>query len=182
MPEDPLRSANILAQTLIDKITADPAVFDQLKANPVEIKTFASTAVEASDAGKQKVVEGTSLALDTSIYRIVVVSLGTCVVGTIFSILVIAIITIIKAGDLSDIKVLIPDGLIAIASTAVGALAGLLTPIGRNAGANTPAPTPSPAPTPVPSPLPAPVPTPAPTPAPVPNPAPAAAPVTPPPT
>jgi hypothetical protein len=158
MSEDPLRSANILAQALIDKITTDPAAVDELKANPAQIKTFASTGVGVSDTGKQKVVEGASLALDTSIYRIVVISLGASVVGTIFAILVISIITLTRNGNLTDVKVVIPDGLIALASAAVGALAGLLTPIGRNAGASPPAAAPAPAPVPSPPPAPAPAP------------------------
>lgn len=147
MPEDPLRSANILANTLIEKIHTDPGAADALKADPGQIMKFANSAVETSDINKQKIVEGSSLALDTSVYRIVVISLGACVVGTVFSILVIAIITVSRVNDPSTVTISIPDGLVALASAAVGALAGLLTPVGRNI-ASAPSPSPSQNPTP----------------------------------
>lgn len=133
MPESPLRSANILAQTLIDKFISDPQAAEELKANPSQIKTYASNAVQTSDTGTQRAVEVSALALDASVYRIVVIALGGCVVGSVFSILVIAVITVLRAPDPTDVSISIPDGLVALASAAVGALAGLLTPVGRSA-------------------------------------------------
>lgn len=152
MAEEPLRSANILANTLIERIHSDPGAAEALKADPAQILKFASSAVATSDTNKEKIVGESTLALDTSVYRIVVISLGACVVGTVFSILIIAIITVSRVADPNSVTINIPDGLVALASAAVGALAGLLTPVGRNAGGATapaslpPAPPPPPAP------------------------------------
>lgn len=61
---------------------------------------------------------GSPLATDPWVYRIVVISLGLTVLGTVFGGFGLAF----KAG--ADI----PEGLIALGSAAVGALAGLLAP------------------------------------------------------
>ena len=61
---------------------------------------------------------GTPLTTDPWVYRIVVISLGLTVLGTVFGGFSLAF----KAGAA------IPEGLIALGSAAVGALAGLLAP------------------------------------------------------
>jgi len=62
------------------------------------------------------------LGSDVWIYRAVVVILGICVIST-----VLGGIVLVMYGK-GDTKIVLPDGIVAIGSAAVGALAGLLAP------------------------------------------------------
>lgn len=62
------------------------------------------------------------LGTDVWIYRAVVVILGICAVSTVLGGIFLVIIS------KGDAKVVLPDGIVAIGSAAVGALAGLLAP------------------------------------------------------
>ena len=131
MEQSPLRSANVLANALTDKLATDPEAVQQLKDNPHQIKTLAADAVLRSDAEEKRVADKTGVTIDGSVYKIVVKTLGLSVVLAVASIAGIAAYTISRHGVGADLRVAIPDGLVALASTAIGALAGLLTPVSR---------------------------------------------------
>ncbi|MCG5237323.1 hypothetical protein [Xanthobacter oligotrophicus] len=131
MEQSPLRSANVLANALTDKLATDPEAVQQLKDNPQQIKTLAADAVLRSDAEEKRVADRTGVTIDGSVYKIVVKTLGVSVVLAVSSIAGIAAYTIYMHGDAKDLRVVIPDGLVGLASTAIGALAGLLTPVSR---------------------------------------------------
>lgn len=124
----PLRSASVLADKLVTHIAADPLLIEQIKGNPDLIREWAIEATQASDDEEKRVVERSALALDSSIYKLVVQSLGACVIGSVIAMLVITV-TGLAMGEKT---MPIPDGLVALASAAVGALAGLLTPVSRS--------------------------------------------------
>lgn len=131
MEQSPLRSANVLANALTEKLATDPEAVQQLKDNPQQIKTLAADAVLRSDAEEKRVAEKTGITIDGSVYKIVVQTLGLSVVLAVGAIAGIAFFTIHKHGDAASLRVVIPDGLVALASTAIGALAGLLMPVSR---------------------------------------------------
>ncbi|MFG1383430.1 hypothetical protein [Xanthobacter versatilis] len=85
-----------------------------------------------SDAEEKRVADKTGVTIDGSVYKIVVKTLGLSVVLAVGSIAAIALYTIHQHKDLADLRVVIPDGLVGLASTAIGALAGLLTPVSRS--------------------------------------------------
>jgi len=124
----PLRSASVLADKLVTHIAADPSLIEQIKGNPDLIREWAIEATQASDDEEKRVVERSALALDSSIYKLVVQSLGACVIGSVIAMLVITVTGL----ALGEKTMPIPDGLVALASAAVGALAGLLTPVSRS--------------------------------------------------
>ncbi|MFG1269435.1 hypothetical protein [Xanthobacter versatilis] len=132
MEQSPLRSANVLANALTEKLATDPEAVQQLKDNPQQIKTLAADAVLRSDAEEKRVADKTGVTIDGSVYKIVVKTLGLSVVLAVGSIAAIALYTIHQHKDLADLRVVIPDGLVALASTAIGALAGLLMPVSRS--------------------------------------------------
>ncbi|MFG1241623.1 hypothetical protein V5F31_04495 [Xanthobacter sp. V7C-4] len=132
MEQSPLRSANVLANALTEKLATDPEAVQQLKDNPQQIKTLAADAVLRSDAEEKRVADRTGVTIDGSVYKIVVKTLGVSVVLAVGSIAGIAAYTIYKHGAAADLRVVIPDGLVGLASTAIGALAGLLTPVSRS--------------------------------------------------
>lgn len=132
MEPSPLRSANVLANALTEKLATDPEAVQQLKDNPQQIKTLAADAVLRSDAEEKRVADKTGVTIDGSVYKIVVKTLGLSVVLAVGSIAAIALYTIHQHKDLADLRVVIPDGLVALASTAIGALAGLLMPVSRS--------------------------------------------------
>jgi hypothetical protein len=65
---------------------------------------------------------GSPLGSDVWIYRAVVVILGICVISTVLG----GIFLVIYGKG--EVKMALPDGIVAIGSAAVGALAGLLAP------------------------------------------------------
>ena len=125
----PLRSASLLADTLVNRLARDPSQVKQIKANPDLIRTYDAEATKASDEEEKRVVERSAVALDSRIYRLVVKSPGGCVIGAVIATLIITVASLWIGGDKTSIP--IPDGLVALASAAVGALAGLLTPVSR---------------------------------------------------
>ena len=104
MPEQ--RSANVLVQRAL----SDPAILQQIQANPqAELPRLAQSVLAEMPSPLQA---------DNWIYRIVVGALGLAV-----------LLSVVGAIFLSAQKITpIPDMLTAIGSAAVGALAGLLAP------------------------------------------------------
>jgi hypothetical protein len=91
---------------LADRVARDPQLAADIRENP--------------EAAIARVADG-PLDTDNWIYRIVVLSLGLALLGTLAG-----LIALSWKGDRT-----IPDGLVAIGSAAVGALAGLLAPSPR---------------------------------------------------
>lgn len=132
MDTSSLRSAAVFAKNLIQDIQNDPNFVEALKADPKVVEVRAAEAISQSDAEENRVIEKASVKLDMDIYKIVVGALGGSVLLAMVSILIISVVTLLKtpaAGAVTQIA--IPDGLVALASAAVGALAGLLTPLSR---------------------------------------------------
>lgn len=72
-------------------------------------------------------VQQTPLSTDVWIYRAVVIVLGVTILGTVFGGMLLVVL------GHGDATMKLPDGIVAIGSAAVGALAGLLapSPVGR---------------------------------------------------
>ena len=99
----PVRSADLLTSNIL----SSPTLIQQLQADPAPVLREQASVAKAS----------TPLDTDPVIYRIVVGSLG--------GVLIVVAIGLI---GLAWVKSEIPQGLIALGSAAVGALAGLLAP------------------------------------------------------
>ena len=94
-------------QDLASKVSRDPALAESIKHNP---------AAALNDIAANSVLE-----TDEWTYRIVVLSLGLAVLISLLGLIVLSFKGIES----------LPDGLVAIGSAAVGALAGLLAPSPR---------------------------------------------------
>ncbi|WP_454916743.1 hypothetical protein [Xanthobacter sediminis] len=133
MASNPLRSASILANTLIQDLASNPDLAEALKAEGGTIQSRATEAIRETDAETKRVVNQAGLKIDMDIYRLVVGALGASVILAMISILIISIVTLMRLdGGVAGAQIAIPDGLVALASASVGALAGLLTPLGRS--------------------------------------------------
>lgn len=104
------RQYNNLEQLARD-LKADPSLQDMFREDPVQ--------------AIQEIIR-TPLETDVWIYRIVVCSLGLCVVATIIGILL-----LVGNGQVDNDQG-VPTILTAIGSAAIGALAGLLAPSPKN--------------------------------------------------
>ncbi len=127
MPENkPVRSAEIMAISL-----KDPSQAEAVKANPDTAEGIAADAIRRADEVNRGARFASALEADRVVYRLTTMFLG-------FSIVLIAlgIISMKLAGLLLKTPphdVTIPESLVAIASAAVGALAGLLSPLANRA-------------------------------------------------
>lgn len=126
----PLRSASVFADSLADKLANDPDAAKQLQDDPSQLKALAAEAVVTADSEEQRLLENRGIVLDANVYKTVVQMLGWAVILSVIAIAGISAYTIFKFGSGSNLQVAIPDGLVALASAAVGALAGLLAPLG----------------------------------------------------
>jgi hypothetical protein len=110
---------------MADKLK-DPA---QLGAplDPPKLEKLADQAKAAADSTND--VQGFVRALeaDRMVYRMTVLFLGWAIIGVVLGISLIKILGVYLGKGAGDYS--IPESLVAIASTAVGALAGLLSPI-----------------------------------------------------
>ena len=126
----PLRSASVFADNLAEKLASDPDAAKQLQEDPAQLKALATQAVVTTDTEEQRLLQNRGIVLDADVYKIVVQTLGWSVILSVLAIAGISAYTIFKFGNGSNLQVAIPDGLVALASAAVGALAGLLAPMG----------------------------------------------------
>lgn len=88
--------------------------------NPSKRELAAAIAQDPRSA-EEAINQLTALQSDHWIYRIVVLALGLCVLSAMIGLILLSL----RAGAT------VPDGLVAIGSAAVGALAGLLAPAPR---------------------------------------------------
>jgi hypothetical protein len=156
MADDATRSADVLAKDLVAKVKTDETFRAGLAADTDaavdQVKSLADQAIAKVDqegAGSARKLEAqavsTAASADKFVYIVAVMALGLVSIGVVSAIFALAWpqITPLMAsaigaagGDiqkLAGIRVAfsIPDGLIALGSAAIGALAGLLGPLGQ---------------------------------------------------
>lgn len=125
------RSADKMADQLIDDLATDPGFGDDLQKSPEMARDFATVAKLKSDAAQVRNYDLEIAKSNGALYLTVVISIGSSLVLVVLSIAIIAMfqISMMSAPINGTITIAIPDGLIALGSAAVGALAGLLTPL-----------------------------------------------------
>lgn len=120
------RSAEILAE----RLKSDEALRQAISVNPTSIDGALRDAMRSADEVNLGQRRSFALEQDVKVYRLTVWFLGIEMVAVVGSIAAIAVIQVYKATDPANVNINVPDGLIALGSAAVGALAGLLAPIG----------------------------------------------------
>ena len=130
--EEVTRSANILGLIL-----KDPKKIEQVQSEPESIGALVQEAVDEADKINKFNRQDYQVSLDSKVYKIAIVILGvaillTIVGGILNSLLVTWGVIGMTADDAAKFQGVsgVPESLVAIASTAVGALAGLLAPLG----------------------------------------------------
>lgn len=112
-----LRSADLLVQRLKDEKTLEAVAADNSKLDEIAVEVK-----KVADSGNAGLAVARALESDRTVYRMTTLFLGAAVTLCVIGILV-----------LGYSAKTVPDSLVAIASTAVGALAGLLAPLGSRA-------------------------------------------------
>lgn len=125
------RSADAMAERLIDSLISDPELAAELKKSPELIRGFASVAKLTADAATLRQYDLEIIKSNGMLYLTVVGCVGATLLMVVGSIFVIAIMQLNMMGPWlkGTITIAVPDGLIALGSAAIGALAGLLTPL-----------------------------------------------------
>jgi len=106
---------------LIEQVKADPKLVEEIKADPV-------TTLETVGAEVKRNNPPLRAPEDKFTYRLAVVALSVVAVGVIATV---AVVWIRSGAPTTDFRV--PEMLVAMGSTALGALAGLLMPGGPSA-------------------------------------------------
>lgn len=126
------RSANILGLIL-----KDPKKLEQIQAAPDSIITLAQEAIDESDKINKSIRQDYQVSLDSKVYKIAILILGVAILLTIIGGVLNSLLVTWGALGLPPDQIVkfqavsgVPESLVAIASTAVGALAGLLAPLG----------------------------------------------------
>ena len=126
------RSANILGIIL-----KDPNKIAEITSNPSNINSYINEAIDEADKINKSTLMHSQYSLDSNIYRVAIVILGLAILmtiggGVVSMILVAWNATSLKPAEVASYQGIsgVPESLVAIASTAVGALAGLLAPLG----------------------------------------------------
>ena len=130
MAEDPVvRSADLMANVL-----KDPSQLKAIEANPAGVDALAERSKVIADASTRGAQRSSALEADRVVYRMTTMFLGGAVLVIALGIIIIRLapLFVLKDGNLANAAAFqIPESLVAIASTAVGALAGLLSPLGN---------------------------------------------------
>lgn len=152
MPEDvaPPRSAEILADKIRVKLSEDSNFAEQLKQNPSSVQDLAAISIAQSDGSSALQIRSQEaerakeiVTADKEVYIFAVRSLGIVAVLAVLAIMLVCVPQLvmllqaaIKAANGSpnalgniSISFSVPDGLVALGSAAIGALAGLLGPL-----------------------------------------------------
>lgn len=134
MASTPLRSASVFVNSLIQDLAQNPGLAESIKEDSKQLQERAAAAIQVADTEAKRVVQRAALEVDMDIYKTVVLALGATVVIAMVGILAISICSIFMTEpDGNTLTIVIPDGVVALASAAVGALAGLLSPLARAA-------------------------------------------------
>lgn len=127
------RSADRLADNLEQQLATNPEFADALRKSPQLVRGYADVAKVATDADTVTNYHLEVAKSNSQLYMRVVNCVGASLVIVVVAIAVISLYQInLVAGttsNMSAITINIPDGLIALGSAAIGALAGLLTPL-----------------------------------------------------
>ncbi|MCK0209495.1 hypothetical protein MWN33_15795 [Starkeya koreensis] len=125
------RSADRMADRLIDDLSADPKLAGNLERSPELVREFADVAKLTADAAILRQYDLEIIKSNGKLYLTVVVCVGASLLIVVVSIFVIAVVQLAMMGPTltGTITIAVPDGLIALGSAAIGALAGLLTPL-----------------------------------------------------
>jgi len=132
------RSADALTVEILEKLRSDPTFAEKVAEAPQLLKKLADAAKIKTDA--ELIRNGDLLVAKSNgtLYLTVVLFVGFALTGVVVSIAWIALAQLAKYPDITidklatqlpAINIVIPDGLIALGSAAIGALAGLLTPL-----------------------------------------------------
>lgn len=116
--EDVTRSASVLALILKDQ-----GNIEKIKADPKVLTGLVEAAIDESDRLTSNAVQLEMKSADVKIYRYTIMFLG-------FTVMVIVSGGVISLFSNPGGSTPLPEALVALASTAVGALAGLLAPLG----------------------------------------------------
>jgi len=129
--DEPPRSADRMADKLIAGMATDPDLGDDLQKSPQMTRDFATVAKLQSDAAQIRNFSLEVARSNSTLYLVVVGCIGSSLVLVVLSIGIIAMfqLNLMKEPITNTITIAIPDGLIALGSAAIGALAGLLTPL-----------------------------------------------------
>ena len=125
-PAESSRSAEVLVDAL-----KQPDVWKEVANDLDKLDQLKNTAVEQADRNSATVRRVAALELDQSVYKMTALFLGSAILMVVAGIVLISVMQSMKVPDNGVIQFNIPDGLIALGSAAVGALAGLLAPLGN---------------------------------------------------
>ncbi|MDB5512416.1 MAG: hypothetical protein JWR08_1899 [Enterovirga sp.] len=129
MADEPVvRSADLMAHLL-----RDPTQLKAIEGNPSGVDALAERSKVMADMATRGGQRASALAEDRVVYRMTTMFLGGAVLVIALGIVIIRLAPLLILRDGTNpnaVAFQIPESLVAIASTAVGALAGLLSPLG----------------------------------------------------
>ena len=130
-PADAVRSADQMADRLIDNLASDPRLAKDLQKSPELVREYADVAKVETDAAALRNYDLEIIKSNGNLYLIVVGCIGGMLILVVLSIAMLSLYQLMMMGTPIDgsITVFVPDSLIALGSAAIGALAGLLTPL-----------------------------------------------------
>lgn len=125
------RSADRMADRLIDDLSSDPQLGNKLERSPELVREFADVAKLTADAAILRQYDLEIIKSNGKLYLMVVGCVGASLVLVVLAIAILALyqLTLMGTPVRGTITIAVPDGLIALGSAAIGALAGLLTPL-----------------------------------------------------
>jgi len=127
------RSADKMAENMIGQFAQNPDLANDLQNSPGKVRDFAEVAKVAADAQQVRDYDLEIIKSNGQLYMLVAGCIGAVLVVVVISIAYLSVsqLALMKAPIDGTITFAIPDGLIALGSAAIGALAGLLTPLSR---------------------------------------------------
>ncbi|MGA0562337.1 hypothetical protein ACO2RV_07795 [Ancylobacter sp. VNQ12] len=130
-PADNVRSADQMADRLIDNLASDPRLAKDLQKSPELVREYADVAKVETDAATLRNYDLEIIKSNGNLYLTVVGCIGGMLILVVLSIAILSLyqLTMMGAPINGSITIFIPDSLIALGSAAIGALAGLLTPL-----------------------------------------------------
>lgn len=125
------RSADRMADRLINDLSANPELAGTLERSPEKVREFADVAKLSADAALLRQYDLEIIKSNGQLYLLVVGCVGASLVLVVLAIAILALyqLTLLGKPVQGTITIAVPDGLIALGSAAIGALAGLLTPL-----------------------------------------------------
>lgn len=128
-PPDAPRSADEMADRLIDNLASDPRLAKDLQKSPELVREYADVAKVTTDAATLRNYDLEIIKSNGNLYLTVVGCIGGMLILVVASIAALSLyqLSMMGAPINGSITIFIPDSLIALGSAAIGALAGLLT-------------------------------------------------------